>query len=523
MVSAVITYAIPPTDPGYVDVDAGLSGGDAAPDVYVIAPLTPLPELTRGEIVINGQSQHNQRGDTNPFGPEIVLDGSLLGEGTNGLHLTSDNNHIHGLNIQNFSSEIVGSIQQAGIFIDGDGNRVTGNFIGTNAVGTAAAENRSGVVLRNSSNNTVGGSSPEARNVISGNTYMGIQLQGASHDNTIQGNFIGTDASGLAAVGQGKMGIDILVDSSRNLIGTDGDGVNDQHEGNVIANNLAEGVVVTGTTSVGNTIRGNSIHDNGGLGIDLGGDGVTANVLLDADAGPNGLQNFPQISSVKARAETKVTGKLKSTPNNTFTIDFYASAAVDPSGYGEGMRWLGFAVVTSNEEGTAPFNVTLAAETLSGEVVTATATDSSGNTSEFSAPSKKTAGGGNGKPIATSGANDAVSPAPLVELSNSDPLVDDSGVGAREPLLFSHHRRDDALAAIITDWNNGHWGEDRVRELRGDDAGGPFTGRANSNTLLTADGDSSSVVDDTDRDHLSGSVGRDLYFTNLAEDQLVGR
>ena len=260
----------------------------------MISPLTPLPSLTRGNTVINGQSQHNETGDTNPFGPEIVLSGSLLGDRTNGLHLTSDNNQIHGLNIRDFSSEFVGSVQQAAIFIDGDGNRVTGNFIGTNAVGTAAARNRSGVVIRKSSHNTIGGSSPEARNLISGNTYMGIQLQGASNDNTIQGNYIGTDASGLVAIGQGKMGIDILVDSSRNLIGTDGDGVNDQHEGNLISGNTEYGIEFRGLENgnpTDNVVAGNKI------GVD-----VTGNRGLGNGAG---IHVWGERGTVSARTPTE--------------------------------------------------------------------------------------------------------------------------------------------------------------------------------------------------------------------------
>ena len=74
--TAVITFAIPETDPRYVDVDATLVGGDPDPDVFVMSPQTELPALTRGDIVINGQSQQNLTGDTNPFGPEIVLEGS---------------------------------------------------------------------------------------------------------------------------------------------------------------------------------------------------------------------------------------------------------------------------------------------------------------------------------------------------------------------------------------------------------------------------------------------------------------
>jgi hypothetical protein len=80
-----------------------------------------------------------------------------------------------------------------------------------------------------------------------------------------------------------------------------------------------------------------------------------------------------------------VRGELHSAPNTTFTLDFYASATANPSGFGEGQRYLGSVVVTTDANGNAKFVVELSAATANGEVVTATATDPGGNTSEFSA------------------------------------------------------------------------------------------------------------------------------------------
>jgi hypothetical protein len=133
-----------------------------------------------------------------------------------------------------------------------------------------------------------------------------------------------------------------------------------------------------------NTLRGNSIHSNGGLGIDLDEDGVTPNDAGDADGGANRSQNFPVLSGVLAGASTAVTGSLHSRADTSFTLDFYASAEADPSGFGEGQRYLGSAVVTTDTDGNALFEVTLEAGTVPGESLTATATDPSGNTSEFS-------------------------------------------------------------------------------------------------------------------------------------------
>ncbi len=109
----------------------------------------------------------------------------------------------------------------------------------------------------------------------------------------------------------------------------------------MIAFNPQQGVLVANDASIGNTIRGNSIHSNGGLGIDLGADRVTLNDASDADTGPNLLQNFPELKAVRAGATTLVNGTLRSLPNATFLLDFYANDQLDPTGYGEGRRWLG--------------------------------------------------------------------------------------------------------------------------------------------------------------------------------------
>jgi hypothetical protein len=86
------------------------------------------------------------------------------------------------------------------------------------------------------------------------------------------------------------------------------------------------------------TIRGNSIFGNALLGIDLGADGATPNDAGDGDSGENDLQNFPVIGTALVSA---VSGALNSTADAIFIIDFYANAAADPSGFGEGEIYLG--------------------------------------------------------------------------------------------------------------------------------------------------------------------------------------
>jgi hypothetical protein len=279
-------------------------------------------------------------------------------------------------------------------------NIVAGNFIGTDASGAAALGNgQRGILFIGGvqSNNRIGtdgdgvGDAAE-RNVISGNGFAfgggwsGVELNGAGTNlNVVAGNYIGTNASGTAALANSGPGVFILSSAQTNRIGTNGDGINDAAEANTIAFNALAGVAVLGSSTTGNSIRGNSIHDNGGLGIDLGGDGVTANDAGDADTGPNNLQNYPVLTAAVPGASTSIAGTLNSLPNTTFTIDFYASAIADPSGYGEGQRYLGSVTVTTDGSGNASFSTTLTAATGMGEVIAATATDPGGNTSEFAA------------------------------------------------------------------------------------------------------------------------------------------
>jgi hypothetical protein len=159
--------------------------------------------------------------------------------------------------------------------------------------------------------------------------------------------------------------------------------------GNTILSNGSAGVVLqngwsaTPPTSV--EIAGNSIGGNGGLGIDLGGDGVTPNDGGDTDTGANDLLNFPVLdSAVTDGSALYVDGSVDiGIPGVTFPIEFFASATCDPSGYGEGAQYLGSSSVTTGAGGTATFiNVTLPAVPVGRYI---TATTNAGGTSEFSA------------------------------------------------------------------------------------------------------------------------------------------
>ena len=264
----------------------------------------------------------------------------------------------------------------------GSATTVRGNYIGTDVTGTRALGGSTAGINILSSNNIIGGVVEGARNVISGN-LIGIQIGGFSGTtgNVIQGNYIGLNATGTGPVPNTNQGIAITGAVANTIGGTQSEA------GNKIAFNGGPGLTIsTGSGGTGNSIRGNSIFSNNGLGIDLGTDGVTANDGVDGDSGPNQLQNFPVVTSVTSTSNsTTIQGSLKSIPNTTFQVDFYSNASVDPSGNGEGAQFFGTTSVNTDGNGDGTINVTFPIGLAAGRVITATATDPNGNTSEFSA------------------------------------------------------------------------------------------------------------------------------------------
>jgi hypothetical protein len=323
-------------------------------------------------------------------------------------------------------------------------NRIEGNLIGTNATGTAALGNLDGgVLITGASNNTVGGATPAARNVISGNTHTGVFIFDGQN-NRVLGNFIGTDATGHTALGHNVAGVLINEASGNfvggaasgegnlisgndsgvyiigsgtagnrvqgNRIGTDASGGplgnsfgiaisifagdttvgGSAGAGNTVAFNSMSGVFIGNGVGTGNAITGNSIFSNGRLGIDLLGgtedsNGVTANDSLDSDTGPNRLQNYPVLTGFTGSGSTlALQGLLNSAPTTGYNIHFYRNAAVDPSGFGEGQTPLGVLFVQTDPQGNTTFSFPIDPNASGGQYITATATDPAGNTSEFS-------------------------------------------------------------------------------------------------------------------------------------------
>ncbi|MFY9569923.1 MAG: HYR domain-containing protein, partial [Blastocatellia bacterium] len=262
------------------------------------------------------------------------------------------------------------------------GTLVQGNFIGTDINGVAdLGNNEAGVQVSNSSpNNTLGGTTAAARNIVSGNNNKGFQINGSgTNGNLVQGNFIGTQVDGNTALGNTLSGVSIEASATNNTVGGSLDSVN------IIAFNGTDGVAIS--SGSGNAVLFNSIFSNANLGINISDDpGVTPNDLCDPDPGPNGLQNFPVLTSANSSGgNTVIVGTLNSTDATTFKIEFFSSPACDPSGNGEGKTFIGFTnVSTPAAICDTPINVSFPVTLAAGSVITATATDPSNSTSEFS-------------------------------------------------------------------------------------------------------------------------------------------
>ena len=194
----------------------------------------------------------------------------------------------------------------------------------------------------------------------------------------------GNSITNTEMVSNGSGGLQI--NGSNNVVG------GAEKNGNLFADNGGSGIVVESGT--GNAVfsakgtkgvsRFNSFSNNGGLGIDLGGDGVTPNDSGDGDPGANNLQNFPELTSVTTGTQTRIRGSLNSTPNSFFALQFFANDACDGSGNGEGAVFLDSISAATDSTGQASFSLTSDTATTTGQLITAIATDENGNTSEFS-------------------------------------------------------------------------------------------------------------------------------------------
>jgi parallel beta-helix repeat protein len=262
----------------------------------------------------------------------------------------------------------------AGITTGNGANRLTisDNIIGSDVNGTADLGNTGdGVEIQFSNNHTI------RNNQISGNGSEGVMISG-SDAILVQENLIGVGADGSSALGNDDHGVYIFGNANGSAIVS-----------NTIAYSGRHGVLIDGgSTTISNTISANSIFNNTQLGIDLDFDGVTPTDQDDLDTGPNGLQNHPAILSAANTAESiTIEGVLDSTPDTTFTLEFFSNAVCDPEGNGEGALYLGSDTVTtlsgSGAANDTPYTITLPVSVPEGRYLSATATGAEG-TSEFS-------------------------------------------------------------------------------------------------------------------------------------------
>lgn len=321
-----------------------------------------------------------------------LVQGNFTGTDVTGTLAVS--NILAGISVSGQSNTVGGLSflpgQPPGNLISGNGNRglelngsdhlVQGNLIGTDVTGTTRLPNGGDGLIPNASRTVIGGTNAGEGNVISGNLGNGINVSGSGATNLIAGNWIGTDVSGALNLSNSGNGLRISA-ARRCTIGP----------ANVIAFNGGNGLFLHNFAATENLVTANSIHDDVLRGIDLADgnskDGVTANDACDEDSGrPNLGQNHPVLTNVVSTAgSTTVQGYLPSTADAVFRLEFFANDSCDSSGFGEGKTYLGFTTLTNAPNCTNSCSATLPVGILGGKAITATATDTNNNTSEFSA------------------------------------------------------------------------------------------------------------------------------------------
>jgi len=326
-----VAFDIPDSDPNYSHTTG----------VWTIVLASTL-SAPSGDIVDGTTQATNYGSDTNPYGPEIEISGEALDPGYS-CWIFGSGNTIKGL--------VINRCPAYGIWITGgDNNTIIGNYIGTDATGTTdQGVGDDGILLNNGAeNNTIGGPSQADRNIISGNNWSGIRIAGATTmGNVIKGNYIGTDRTGTTSLGNGSYGVEIHADAHSNTVGPD----------NIIAYNALYGVSVDGASTLYNRITRNSIHSNGGKGI-----------ALTNDA--NGKLAAPAVTDAFCTGGSGTSGPY-------LGIEVFSD--VDGQGrYFEGQ---------TGANSTGYWSLSLPSGSMFRfPMLTATATDIAGNTSEFSAP-----------------------------------------------------------------------------------------------------------------------------------------
>ncbi|HEV3229185.1 MAG TPA: PKD domain-containing protein [Solirubrobacteraceae bacterium] len=435
--------------------DAGTTANVIAGNYVGINAAGTAAVANRRGVLVTGGATHTTIGGTTPGARNVVagnrddgvelfaagatgnvVEGNYIGTNAPGTAAVANGGPDGGVYIGGNAANntVGGTAPGAGNLISGNaqngvdiyapgttGNLVQGNYIGTNAAGTAAIGNaKEGVFLEGgATGNTIGGTTPSARNVISGNVFNGVEALSGANANLIEGNYIGTNPAGTGAVGNVD-GVAIS-DAPNNTIGGTAAGA-----GNLISGNTDSGVAVYGSSATGNVLQGNLIgttadgsgvlanlgtdaisigggaaHNtiggtavgagntiaNAGNGVEVNGASTTGEQILGnaifanshlgiaLTSGGNATAPAPTISSVSSGpSSTTIAGTA--TPGTARVEAFSNSGCSDP----EGAHYLG-SVSTSG----GSWSLTVG-QVAAGRGVTATATDpSAANTSSFSA------------------------------------------------------------------------------------------------------------------------------------------
>jgi len=313
-----------------------------------------------------------------------LVEGNFLG--TDALGKTAISNAYSGVAISNAPANTIGGASSgmgnvisgnynSGINLGGNtsGTVVQGNYIGTDLTGTAAVPNAGGgIYFYGAGSNLIGGAVPGAGNVISGNMLEGLSVANpGANGNTIQGNFLGTKADGISPLGNQWHNIDFVNTASNNLVGGSTPAA-DNHIAFVTTSQY-DGVRIR-AGCLGNFISRNSIFSNAGWGIVLGNSaGVT-------------LSNLVTLEVVSDGFTTAIQGSMSTYANGQFLVQIYENVAPNLStspGYGEGLIYIGSTNITTGANGKASFLMTLPTATPIGKYFSATATDSANTTWEF--------------------------------------------------------------------------------------------------------------------------------------------
>ncbi len=313
---------------------------------------------------------------------DFVENNEIYGNGGNGIFITGHSHTVGGSLItqRNF---IYGNDDGISLYPEATYNTISRNFVGTDRNGEKdLTESWNGVAVGGCDNIVVG-------NLIVGYEHHGVFLNRwhspevpnpnpVPERNRVEGNYIGLNATGTSFIPNGH-GITIDAASNNILIK------------NTIAGNNFDGISIANSiepVSVNNKLSQNRIFNNGGVGIELGLDGISINDEGDTDEGTNHLQNYPVIDSISfPPGQVTVAGYLNSTADSTFILEFFASRIEDQSSnpaYGEGETYVGSDTIVTDGSGNALFEYTYPLAGTSGQVITATARDLRGNTSEFS-------------------------------------------------------------------------------------------------------------------------------------------